>query len=71
MTLERNVCGVEKTARITLGLLLLGIGLFADIATGWRVLSLVLSLTALLTGILGYCPLNKMLGVNRCRIKPD
>jgi hypothetical protein len=71
MTLERNVCGVEKTVRIALGLLLLGIGLFADIATGWRVLSLVFSLTALLTGILGYCPMNNMLGTNSCRIKPD
>ncbi|HEY9686995.1 MAG TPA: DUF2892 domain-containing protein [Coleofasciculaceae cyanobacterium] len=71
MTSERNVCGVEKTVRITLGLLLLGIGLFADIATGWRVLSLVLSATALLTGIIGYCPLNKILGANSCRIKQD
>jgi len=52
--MKKNVGGIDKTLRIVLGLVLLLAGMFAPLGANLRVLALVLSAVALLTGIFGF-----------------
>jgi len=62
-----NVGGGDRTMRWIAGIAFLAAGLFADVATGWRVLFFVLSAIALVTAYTTYCPLNQVLGIDTCR----
>jgi hydrogenase/urease accessory protein HupE len=65
-----NVGGVDRGARIVLGVLLLGIVLFIAMSPIWQTVLAVLGVVALVTGAIRYCPLNALLGVDSCRGKP-
>ena len=62
----KNVCGTERVVRIVLGL---AIGSLLFIVHGpMRYLGLI-GLAPILTAVVGYCPLNALLGLNACRGK--
>jgi hypothetical protein len=61
-----NVGGGDRVARFILGIAALVIG-FSVQATGWRVLSFVVAAVALLTAVVAYCPVNRLLHVNTRR----
>lgn len=64
--MTRNVGGIERPIRIGLGVVLLLVGVFADLPTwGTAVVSLV-GVVALVTGVIGFCPASKLLGINTC-----
>lgn len=64
MALSRNVGGIDKTVRIILGLVLIAVGLFADLGTTWTIIVYAVAVIALLTALLSYCPINTLLGIN-------
>ncbi|HKR79981.1 MAG TPA: DUF2892 domain-containing protein [Nitrospira sp.] len=61
-----NVGGIERPIRILLGVLMLGIGAFANLSLLDTAIALVLGTVALVTGVIEYCPLWTLLGVNTC-----
>lgn len=62
-----NVGGIERPIRILLGVLMLGIGAFANLSLLGTAIALVVGTVALVTGIIEYCPLWTLLGLNTCR----
>lgn len=59
--MKKNVGQVDKWIRIVLGVALLV--LLAVVQSGWRWVGL-LGIVALATGLIGYCPLYTLLGIN-------
>ena len=66
-----NVGGVERSIRIGAGLLALGIGVFAGLSSAVSGAVLLVGVILLLTGVVGYCPLFTLLGVNTCTSASD
>lgn len=64
MEIERNVGGADMVVRILLGIALVLIAMFADISTLWRTVAWIGAAVALVTAVVGFCPVNKLLGVN-------
>ncbi len=61
-----NVGGVERPIRIGAGLLAIIIGLFAGLSTAMSSAALAVGIILLLTGVVGFCPLFTLLGINTC-----
>lgn len=58
-----NVCIVGRVLRIIVGLTLISLSVMGSIgAWGW------LGVVPLVAGIVGWCPLNKLLGMESCNI---
>ena len=62
--MKKNVGGIDRTLRIVLGLVL--IGLAASGTVGWWG---YLGVVPLLTGLVGWCPPYSLLGWNTCSVK--
>ena len=62
--MKKNVGGIDRTLRIVLGLVL--IGLAATGTVGWWG---YLGVAPLLTGLIGWCPPYTLLGWNTCSTK--
>jgi hypothetical protein len=61
MKLKINMGAVDKTVRITVGVVLIALTLMGSIGVwGW------IGLVPLVTGLLGHCPLYAVLGLNTC-----
>ncbi len=60
----KNVGSVDKILRIVVGLALIAI-VFVGPQTPWGWIGVV----PLLTAVLGFCPLYKLIGVNTCKAK--
>jgi len=62
--MKANVGGIDRIARIVLGLVLIGLTLTGNIGVwGW------LGLVPLATGALGWCPPYAIFGINTCSMK--
>ena len=61
-----NVGGIDKLIRLGVGIAGLGISLLAPISSVWKMTAFVVALIALVTASFGFCPLNKLLGINSC-----
>ena len=60
--MTRNVGQFDRTLRIALGLVLLGMAV-SGLYTPWTWLGVV----PLLTGLVGWCPPYSLLGINTCK----
>lgn len=63
--MTRNEGTLDRAIRIILGLALLAL-VFVGPQTPWGWIGLV----PLITGLVGFCPLYRLLGINSCRLKP-
>ena len=63
-----NVGGIERPVRIVLGVLLIGIGVFAGLPPVGMGVALAMGAIALVTSAIGFCPVWTLLGVNTCPI---
>ncbi|GJL61568.1 YgaP family membrane protein [Candidatus Nitrospira salsa] len=63
---EHNIGHIERIIRVGLGLTLLAIGGLTALPMWGSMLTLILGIVALLTGLLGFCPAWRLLGVNTC-----
>ena len=61
-----NVGGIERPIRILVGILVLGIGVFANLPLIGTAFALLLGSIALVTGVIQYCPLWMLFGLNTC-----
>ena len=59
--MKANVGGIDKLARIVIGVALIGCGL-AGIGAPWTFIGVV----PLFTGLTGWCALYPILGINSC-----
>ena len=66
-----NVGGIERPIRIALGLVLVAIGSLAELPVAGMAIALIAGVIALVTGIIGFCPLWALLGINTCPVKMD
>lgn len=66
MALSCNVGGTDKTVRLIVGILLVAVGLLADLGTTWTIVVYAAAVIALLTAFVGYCPLNALFGRDTC-----
>lgn len=64
--MQANVGGVDKILRIGAGVVLIGLGL-AGIGAPWTFIGVV----PLATGLMGWCPLYPLLGLNTCPLKKE
>jgi hypothetical protein len=64
--MKTNVGATDKFIRIVLGIVLIVLGV---INTAW--LLVIIGLIPLITGLIGYCPLYTLLGINTCKVKSD
>jgi hypothetical protein len=61
-----NVGGIERPIRILVGTVLLAIGAFAGLPLSATAMLLLVGTIALVTGVIEFCPLWALLGVNTC-----
>ena len=66
MAAQCNVGGVDRTARLTVGSALVSAGLFTRMPTSLKIASVVLGTVGLVTGLVGYCPINQMAHFDTC-----
>lgn len=64
MAITRNVGGTDKTVRIIAGVALPAFALLYGGGVLLRGLAGVVGVTALTTGLTGYCPFNSLFGIN-------
>jgi len=62
--MQTNVGGLEKPARIIIGLAVLSLIFFLEGNARWWGL---IGLVPLVTGLAGYCPVNALLGINTAK----
>ncbi len=63
--MKTNVGATDKTIRVVLGVLFFIFGVF-----GSR-LWIILGLIALITGLIGYCPLYRLLGISTNKVNTE
>lgn len=61
-----NVGGVERPIRIVAGLLLIAVGALAGLSPIGMGVALTVGVVLLVTGLIRYCPLTSLLGINTC-----
>lgn len=61
-----NVGGIERPIRIVLGILLIGIGVFAALPPVGMGIILGVGTIALVTGAIRFCPAWSLFGINTC-----
>jgi hypothetical protein len=67
--MKKNVGGLDKGLRIALGIVLILIGLLAQLSGGIKTLVFLVAAVALFTGVFGLCPLWKVLGISTYKEK--
>lgn len=67
MDLTPNVGGADKVIRIVVGVALIAFALLSNVDTTWKVVAGIVAAIALLTAFVGFCPINKLFGINTCR----
>ena len=67
--MKRNVGGIDRIARIVIGIVLLIVGLTAPVGMTWQVVALVIAAIALVTAVVRFCPANAILGINTSELE--
>lgn len=65
--MKKNVGGIDKALRFIVGPALLIAAFFAPVGQTARIVMGVFGTLALVTGMVGYCPLWSIIGVNSCK----
>lgn len=63
--MKTNVGATDKLIRIVAGIVLIIIGIF------YSKIWIIIGLIPLITGLIGYCPLYTLLGINTCKVKSN
>ncbi|WLF84766.1 DUF2892 domain-containing protein [Moraxella sp. ZY210820] len=62
--MKRNLGQIDKIVRIILGLVILAL-VFTQVIGWWGLIGLI----PLVTGVINFCPLYHLLGINTCKVK--
>lgn len=71
MKLSFNVGGFDRTVRIVLGVVLIALAYFDVLSGTVAIIAYVVAGIALATGIIRFCPINVILGINSRKTKPS
>lgn len=63
--MQVNVGSTDRIIRIVLGIVL--VGLFFVLAAPWKYVALVAGIAAIATGLMRFCGLYRVLGINTCK----
>ena len=64
--MNANVGNTDRIVRIVLGVVL--VGLFFVVAAPWKYVALVAGIVAIATGLMRFCGLYRLLGINTCKV---
>ena len=67
--MEKNVGGMDRKARIVGGLIFLAAAIYSPPITGVNILLYALAAIGLVTGLVGFCPLNALFKINTAKTK--
>lgn len=67
--MKLNVGGYDRIGRIVIGVVLLLVAMAAPLSAGWQITAFVVAGIALVTGLLQYCPVNHLFGINTCKME--
>lgn len=67
--MELNVGGVDRTVRVLIGLLLIGLGLFHVFKGTAALVGYIVGAIAIVTGLVRFCPAWKLFGINTSHAK--
>lgn len=62
-----NESGIDRIIRVVLGIVLIALNLGGVVTGGWGLALLVVGVIALLTGVIGFCPLYALLKISTKR----
>jgi hypothetical protein len=62
-----NVGRTEKGIRLVMGVVLLALAFWAPLDSGWRVALGAFGGISMITALIRFCPLWKILGISTCR----
>ncbi|WP_455222336.1 YgaP family membrane protein [Kaarinaea lacus] len=64
----QNISAIDRTARIIVGMALIGVWFVVDITSVnmWLALLPLIGIVPLLSGIIGWCPVNAMFNTKSC-----
>jgi len=64
--MPKNVGGAERAIRLIIGIALLALGFFHVVSGTMAIAAYVLGAIALVTGLIRFCPLWTVFGINTC-----
>jgi hypothetical protein len=67
MALACNVGGADRVLRVVVGIALAIAAYSSELGTAWKFSLAVVAAIALVTAAIGYCPLNRVLGIDTCK----
>jgi hypothetical protein len=67
--MKRNVCGIERRIRAIVGAILATFYIMGIAEGVWGIVTTIAGCVLLLTAFSSYCPINALLGINRCQKK--
>ncbi len=59
----------DRVLRVIVGVALVALYVMGTVAGGWGLAALVVGIIALVTGVVGMCPLYMILGISTCPVK--
>lgn len=65
--MECNVGGKDRILRFVAGVVIAALGYFV-LSGALTIIAYVIAAILLITAIITYCPLNKVLGINTCKV---
>ncbi len=69
--MKKNVSQVDGVVRITVALVIALVGYFELLPLGWMIILGIIGAILLVTGIIGYCPLYRILGICTYKKSPS
>ena len=61
-----NVGGADRIVRVLVGITLLVIGFLVPMSGAWQTAAFVVGAILLITALVRFCPLNRLVGINTC-----
>ena len=69
--MKANIGTTDKAMRISVGLILMIIGIMASIGTTLTVIFMTAGIFTLMTSVFGFCFLYRLIGINTCKTEKN
>ena len=69
MKLSLNVGGFDRILRLILGVVLIALAYFGILSGTGAIIAYIVAAIAIVTGLIKFCPINALVGINTCKVK--
>ncbi len=69
MNLSLNVGGLDRILRLIVGVALIALAYFGLLSGTAAIVAYVIAAIALVTGLVRFCPVHALIGINTCKMK--